>query len=322
MLYEGFLNRLTHEFDEPDAASYLGPDSKGPQQYCIRATVTDMQQLHNVRCYNNDADAIMYHCPNWTGLGLLTSGYEGTSVEPFHSPWEKARKEISELAVKHSSLQILSQMQYLYNNSFPEWFGWKNDDRQGLSLYPSAYDPSHLHGASLTAAGRSHAQKLWIASKSQRVHSEVLIKKKNLPAHYDPSHTQIIAVVTDLSKKFVLSDAEHGAGILFASGCELQHRLLDAGLLEKESASGNKKQTFLSTRMSRVNAVLNNLAYVIVTADTRFFRAAARGPVCTCKWFCRYAGCEHVEYVAMLNLRLITAKTQAWESRRDPRHQT
>ena len=93
MLYEGFLSRLEHEFDEQEAAAYLGPNSRGPQTYTIRATVREMREVYNLRCYNEDESTTMLFCPNWSGMGVLTAGYEGSSVEPMHSPWEKARKD-------------------------------------------------------------------------------------------------------------------------------------------------------------------------------------------------------------------------------------
>jgi hypothetical protein len=195
-------------------------------------------------------------------------------------------------------------MQYLYDNSFGDWYGWNNPSKHALSLYPADYDPAHLNGASLTAAGRFHAQALWLASQDHAVHFEVLSSNADLPGHYDPRHTQVVAVVMDASKPVVAAEAEHGAKILFSSGDELRQRLLDAGLLEEMPAKDRRRKTFLCTKLARVNAVFNNIAYVIISADTCIFRACQRGPVCTCKWFCRHAGCEHVEYVAMLTLRL------------------
>ena len=192
-----------------------------------------MKTVYNLRCYATNDEDMMLFCPNWSGLGLLTSGYEGSSVEPFHTAWEQERKNIAHLAVKHSSLEILTQMQYLYDNSFGDWYGWNNPSKHALSLYPVDYDPAHLNGASLTAAGIFHAQALWLASQGHAVHFEVLSSNADLPGHYDPRHTQVVAVVMDASKPVVAADAEHGAKTLFSSGDELRQRLLDAGLLEE-----------------------------------------------------------------------------------------
>ena len=103
--------RSEHEFDEADAATYLGPASRGPQLYTVRCSVKDLKDTHNLRCYNEDEACEMLFCPNWSGLGVLTSGYEGSSVEPFHAPWEKDRQEIAVLATRQSSLEVLHQMQ-------------------------------------------------------------------------------------------------------------------------------------------------------------------------------------------------------------------
>ena len=54
MLYEGFLKRLEHEFDEADAATYLGPASSGPQMCTVRCSVKELKATYNVRCYNED----------------------------------------------------------------------------------------------------------------------------------------------------------------------------------------------------------------------------------------------------------------------------
>ena len=303
-LYEGFLQKLEHVLDEKDAAQYLGPNSAGPQKYTVKSTVKELREVYNLRCYCSDDAEEMYFCPNWTGVGLLTSGYEGSSVEPLHSPWEKARKDIATLSAKHSSLEILSQMQYLYENCFGKWFDWEGTSRRAPSLYPSEYDPAHLNGASLTAAGRSHAQALWAASQTREVHRVVLERPNDLPGHFNIENTQVVAVVQDLSKSMIADDAEAGASLLFSSGEELRQRLVNAGLLQQAVAKQDEKKIVLATSISRVNAVFNNLAYVIISAETQMFRACRRGPVCTCKWFCRYGGCEHVEYVAMLELRL------------------
>ena len=116
MLHEGFSARLAHEFDEPETASYLGPNNRGPQKYAIRATARARKEEYHVRRYNEDAWTDMLFCPNWAGLGALTSGREGSSVEPIHSPREKARQDVAVLAAGHSSMEILQQMQYLHDN--------------------------------------------------------------------------------------------------------------------------------------------------------------------------------------------------------------
>ena len=213
-------------------------------------------------------------------------------------------KEVAELAAKHPTLRILQHMQYLYDSSFGKWYSWDEDDADKMQLYPPAPDPAHLNGASLIAAGRSHAQALWEASQTETVHAVVLEGSGQAPKHYDVNVTQVVAVVMNVKKKLVVEDAEHGAGALFSSGVELQRRLQAAGVLKKFSVPSNTKQKYLGTQVRRVNAVFNDIAYVIISSDASIFRACARGAACTCKWFCRHAGCEHVEYVSMLALRL------------------
>ena len=122
-------------------------------------------------------------------------------------------------------------------------------------MYPEKYDPNHLNGASLSDAGRATAQALWLASRNQPVHALVLEGATNLPAHYNPADTQVVAVVMDLSKRMVVADAERGAGLLFASGSELRDRLVEAGLLRKTVSKHEKKVTCLGTHVKRVNDI-------------------------------------------------------------------
>ena len=50
--------------------------------------------------------------------------------------------------------------------------------------------------------------------------------------------------------------------------------------------------------------MFHQICYVIVRKPGHAPHPHISQPLCTCVSYCRYASCEHVEYVKMLNLRL------------------
>ena len=119
------------------------------------------------------------------------------------------------------------------------------------------------------------------------------------------ANTQVAAVVHDVSKTFVESDANRGAHMLFAAGLDLQDMLVDGGLLQNTKCLDGAQR--LCTCTARVRATFAHLCYVIVSKESKFYKNCRHGPICTCKWFCRYSGCEHVDFTRFLNLRLLPA---------------
>ena len=84
----------------------------------------------------------------------------------------------------------------------------------------------------------------------------------------------------------------------------MQRRPLVAGTQARGNAPSSKNTKLIGARMRRAIAAFNNIAHVIISSDASIFPARARGAARTCKWFCRCAGCEHVECAPMLALRL------------------
>ena len=57
---------------------------------------------------------------------------------------KKAWQDIAVLATRHSSLEVLQQMQYLYNHCYGNWYYWSPTGEHALHLYPEKYDPKPL----------------------------------------------------------------------------------------------------------------------------------------------------------------------------------
>ncbi len=93
------------------------------------------------------------------------------------------------------------------------------------------------------------------------------------------------------------------------TGDLLEQKLRGLGLLEPMAAGAGDTHMLECTRVGRVRALLVNVAYVIVKAARRPPYPLLPGPLCTCSQFCRYAGCEHVEFIKMLDLRLRAASS-------------
>ena len=93
--------------------------------------------------------------------------------------------------------------------------------------------------------------------------------------------------------------------MLFSAGEDLRELLKDGGLLQEQPCKDGVGR--LCTCTGRVRATFQNLACVIVSREATYYRNCRHGPICTCTWFCRYAGCEHVTFAKFLNLRLLPA---------------
>ena len=170
----------------------------------------------------------------------------------------------------------------------------------GPYLMPRGEDRSVENGSTLTRVGRSHALALWEAmesahTKGDRIHTAVDIS----------ANTQVVAMVANSTNPFVEDDAIRGANMLFLAGSDLQHILLDGGLLYATRCNDGVER--LCTSTARVRATFENLCYVIISKDSTYYKNCSFGPVCTCQWFCRYARCEHLTFVRHLGLRLLPA---------------
>ena len=97
--------------------------------------------------------------------------------------------------------------------------------------------------------------------------------------------------------------AHVGAELLFQSDDALRIALRKVGALQ--SCTTNDGSTLTdSVSLSAVLKVFHQICYVIVRKPGHAPHPHISEPLCTCVSCCRYASCEHVEYVKMLNLRL------------------
>ena len=88
--------------------------------------------------------------------------------------------------------------------------------------------------------------------------------------------------------------------------CEaLTQALREAGLLQDMKRSDGVAQTNCTV----FSQVLRYFANVIIRPAGYAPHPEFHDPLCTCPCFCRYAGCEHVEYIKMLDLRLRPASS-------------
>ncbi len=293
-LWGGFLTHLRHIHDEPVAADYLGPEP--PATYTVRDTVANLRKAYNIVVNEDDEQQLLSFSPHWSGLcGLIPGTATGNEPsEAFHSPWQKQLEVLSTTA---KGVDVLHVMQTLYTMKWRTQCEWGND--APLYTTPPGQDPSHLCGTVLGRVGRSTAMGLWEAAKTRTV-------------HYVDDMTatlQIIAVSQGEARELVLEDAKRGARLLLAHGAALKTLLLDGGLLQTRSKHEEKDATanYICTELGRARVHFEKIAYVIVATGLAAPFPAAHEPLCTCAGYASAGGCEHVEYVKMLHLRLRAA---------------
>jgi len=286
-LHGGFLERL-HMKLEPVVAEYLGPD--GNAIYTIRATVAELRQTYGVRALEPRQNAVLLFSPHWSGIGGIIVGTDcgDGPQEGMHSPWQKQLDVIGKDA---QGTEVLQVMDTLYE-TWDTQLGWSS--ASPIYLYPPGADNSLLNGATLERGGRSSAMSMWKASSERPVHEVFEISET----------VQIVAVVQSLSVTLERDNAMRGAKLLFAYGDELTSLLLQGGLLQDMSGPAGVRRC---TQMAKVNDHFVRLCYVCVSKGEAFPFPAMPSPVCTCMVCSRYASCEHIEYVKMLDLRLRAA---------------
>ena len=291
-LWQGSLLKIRWVYDEEKAAAYLGPGGEATHPYTWRMAAKDLQRPpFNIHCFGDD-DEIMLFSPHWSGIGGILEGTDcgDQCSEALHSAWQAEKQRVADAMPKAKGLDVLNNMQTLYDTAWKSWFGWEKPS--ALYAFPRGEDPNVLNGASLSKAGRSHAIALWTASQSKQIHAIFDIGDR----------TQVVAMVRDLSVNFSPTDAEAGSRMLFASGQELQTMLEHDGLVQWVQCIDDNLR--LCTAPERVNDVFVKHVYVIVSNEGTYYPSCRRGIICTCKWFCRYARCEHVRFASMLDMRL------------------
>ena len=99
-----------------------------------------------------------------------------------------------------------------------------------------------------------------------------------------------------------------GAELLFQGRTSLLHNLRRHGLFCDDEAKGDLHTD--CTGFSRVLRFFVNTVHVILRCPGHAPHPQHPRSICTCKWFCRERGCEHVEYVKCWDVQL-RAKTNS-----------
>ena len=300
-LFEGSLVKWEHVLNEKVVADYLGAESKGGHAYTwkMRADVLAAPPF-NIHTFGSPDEDLLFS-PHWSGVGGMMLGMDcgDQCSEALHSGWQTATKALMGKKARSQGMEILDNMQVLYTEAWQKYFAWKAP--RTTYLAPPKTDPSLRNGQALTSAGRSHAQALFEASEdAQKKHAciHVVIDVSD--------NTQVIAIVENTRSTFDEDLARKAARMLFETGEVLETSLIEANLLAKVKCAD--AQWRLVTNTSMVNDTFTRMAYVIVSKETRFYKNCRHGPICTCRWFGRYAQCEHIEFARTFGVRLFPAE--------------
>ena len=300
-LFEGSLVKWEHVLNEKVVADYLGAESKGGHAYTwkMRADVLAAPPF-NIHTFGSPDEDLLFS-QHWSGVGGMMLGMDcgDQCSEALHSGWQTATKALMGKKARAQGMEILDNMQVLYTEAWQKYFHWKAP--RTTYLAPPKTDPSLRNGQALTSAGRSHAQALFEASEdAQKKHAciHVVIDVSD--------NTQVIAIVENTRSTFDEDLARKAARMLFETGEVLETSLIEANLLAKVKCAD--AQWRLVTNTSMVNDTFTRMAYVIVSKETRFYKNCRHGPICTCRWFGRYAQCEHIEFARTFGVRLFHAE--------------
>ncbi len=284
-LWRGVLTKLECE-GESVAVEYLGPG--GHAVYTEELTVADLRSKYNVRAVNPQGGAKLLFSSHWSGLTGILRGTDcgDQAQEAFHSPWQA---QLDVVGKNVSPEKVFDVMQALYKlwQTQCKWV-----EEKPLYAHPPSADPAWLNGSVLGRVGRSNAMELWDASRGREIHLVVEVD----------DHMEVVAMVYNAGKDWDAEAATTGCQMLLASGEKLRNILIETGLLQPV-AEGVAR---LRTKLSAVRRVLQDIAYVFVLEPGHGYMGVGTSPACTCASFCHHGGCEHCEFVAMLNLRLRT----------------
>ncbi len=282
-LLKGWLQRLRFK-QEHMLADYLGPDGK--EYYTQRVLARDLRSRGRIFCSAPDENDELWFSPHWAGVtGILPGSDCGDQPqEAFHSPW---KKQLETLGQNADTNQILHTMQELYN-IWVKQCGWAEET--ALQLQPSDSDPEHLRGVLLNRLGRSTAVDMVDAEFAYLVVDVA-------------EHVQVIAMGSDVKHPLDKQIGAAGARMLFQGGEQLLCSLRSAGMLVDctDDVGGVYPDC---TLLSPVLRFFVNTVYVLLRSPGHAPHPHHPSPLCTCICFCRYAGCEHVEYMKFINLRL------------------
>ena len=282
-LWAGWLRRLRHK-GEALLEEYLGPSGTG--RYTQRLTVRELRMQFNVPSMGAEDD-VLHFAPHWAGLMGILPGSDcgGQPQEASHSPWNS---QLETLGSEASSTQVLTTMQELYR-TWAQQCDWCAETP--LQMSPPTVDPEHTAGTLLARVGRSSA---------------VAFAEQHEPHHIvDISEfVQVVALPQNTTRSLDRAVAQSGAQMMFLGGQALVNSLREHGLLQIMESSDSAESAADCTFLSAVLRYYVNISYVIVRAPGHGPHEQICEPLCTCAVYCGYGGCEHVEFVKTLNLRL------------------
>ena len=292
-LYHGFLQRLLAK-DEPEIEEYFGPG--GHAAYCVQASVKELRTSYGVTALTPDDDATLIFSFHWSGLwgSLPVADCGDQPLEAFHSPWQAQLQALQPLP---DATQAMTTMQKLFH-TWREQLKW--DSSVPSFVQPPAVDVKLWNGPLLRRLGRTPAFDFADASRTRQVHL----------LHEASSTLHIVVMTRVLQDTFDETIATMAARMVTAHGEALQDLLHASGILS-DIVGTDGVVTPHCTNMALVKTYLIDFAFVILRPDGQPPAPSFTGPLCTCVPFCRYAGCEHVEYVKCQDFPLRKATSTA-----------
>jgi len=291
VLHQGNLDRIEHDFGEKAAAEYLGNASTSV--YTVRSPLWKLKQDYGLVCWNPDNDTVMTFALHWSGLSNMCHGYDcgSTPVEAANSVHNSFEKQVKNWTMKKlQGADVLKDIQKLYESSFAEAYDW--NDLQKHYIHPPEEDPALLNSQTLANAGRTTALEFWELQKKGSIISHTVKITDSLEITAMPAHEGICLNV---------QTAERGMKLLRMYGQELVDCLLEGGLLfEHRGLDGSVHRL---TRQRRVREHFVDVVYIVDCRDAAHmagFRRSAQNPFCTCIWYARYGGCEHIKFMTWI----------------------
>jgi len=290
-IWEGWLRRLEQK-GEVRLAEYLGPG--GHEFYTTRVSVKTLREVYGIVAQNDDVQAELLFSPHWSGVSGISPGSDcgDQPQEAFHSPW---KKQLDVLGNSADCTSVLSTMQELYR-TWEKQCNWKGD--KPLHLFPPAVDDNFLGGPLLARLGRSTAFELWEVRAGNHLVVDVT------------DTLQVVAMVRTAKETLCHEDAQAAVRMLSLGGETLQKEMVRVGILTNMKASSGVLVR-RCTSLANVLRFFKNMCFVFVRPAHHPPFPTFADPLCSCTCFCRYAGCEHVEFAKMLDLRLRPATSSA-----------
>lgn len=118
-------------------------------------------------------------------------------------------------------------------------------------------------------------------------------------------HLQVVAMAHSTGLPFSTDIARAGVHMLQAHGQSLENLPLEPGLLERMALDDQQPGSrLLRSRIGVIKKHFVDVFYVFVPAAGHEAPVGCRTMVCTCESHCRYEGCERIEFLRVLDLRL------------------